>query len=935
MNGKTRLLATTLLAAAWLAASPAFAPAFANVDRARAAQQRGDLRAAQIELRNAVRGNPNSGELRALLAQASLDLGDGDTAEKEARAALERGFDRTRSTALLMRAYLMLNRGRDLLRDFPEPAADAPAALAATVLAYRATAHFGQNQREEGIAAANAAMERDPNNADAQIAGFVAALAGGDRAAAEAALDRALAIEPGNNDALMRKAALQFERGELRQSVETFGRVIAATPGHTIARLRRAEALIRLGDDAAARADVDATLRTAPNLPMGLFLRAMLQGRAEQWREADQTLTAISQQLPNLPDGLLLLATVKRQLGQLAQAEDAARRHFARRPEDPRGARLLAALEMQGNRPDAAAGTLTRLAQRGAADVEALDMLGRAHMAAGRPREAAQAFARAAEAAPNNPGLLSRLAAAQLTAGNLGEMARAAEAALRLEPDGPAARQMLAIAAFGRGDLSQAEAELARLDAQARQGEMASVITGSVQVVRLDFAGARTSFETALRTAPQSVAARLGLVRLALTEGRFEEAERLLGEVLQRDPDNAEALGRLTGLLNGPRPREARAVLERAQAANPGEQALFIALAGALLRANEAERAVQVLDSEPARAGRRGAIGLMALAEARAALGQWAEAEAASRQALAAEPTSVPARQQLANILLRRGEVRTAETLIEEGLRNAPGNAALQGSLVGLAQQSAGLDAALTVADRLAARPGAMPAAAVLRGDLLLGARRAAEAAEAYAAMAARAPSETLAIRQAGALGLAGRQAEAATVLRAWLERAPDSIGALAALSQFDLVAGRTAEAERALERVVATQPRDAVALNNLAWLLAERGGTAELARARELAERAYFLSPTGAVSDTLGWVVLRQGDAPRALPLLRQAVALSVTPQGEPDRSKAFRLASALAATGERAEALRLLDGALGGNAGFPERVAAEQLAARLRAGG
>jgi Flp pilus assembly protein TadD len=228
-----------------------------------------------------------------------------------------------------------------------------------------------------------------------------------------------------------------------------------------------------------------------------------------------------------------------------------------------------------------------------------------------------------------------------------------------------------------------------------------------------------------------------------------------------------------------------------------------------------------------------------------------------------------------------------------------------------------------------------MPTAAVLRGDLLLAARRPADAAEAYAAMASRAPSETLAVRQAGALSLAGRPDDAAAVLRAWLEREPNSIAALATLSQFDLVAGRTAEAERALERVVAAQPRDAVSLNNLAWVLAERGGADELARARTFAERAYFLSPTAAIADTLGWVVLRQGDAPRALPLLRQAVALSGGPQGQPDRGKLFRLAAALAQTGERAEALRALDTALGGNGAFPERVAAEQLAQRLRAGG
>ena len=57
-------------------------PAFASMERARQAQARGDLRAAQIELRNAVRTSPNSAEARAALAQASIDVGDFDTAER-------------------------------------------------------------------------------------------------------------------------------------------------------------------------------------------------------------------------------------------------------------------------------------------------------------------------------------------------------------------------------------------------------------------------------------------------------------------------------------------------------------------------------------------------------------------------------------------------------------------------------------------------------------------------------------------------------------------------------------------------------------------------------------------------------------------------------------------------------------------------------------
>ena len=127
-------------------------PASASMERARQAQARGDLRAAQIELRNAVRATPNSAEARAALAQASLDIGDYDTAEKEARAALERGYDRAAGTAMLLRAYLGLRRFDELLRDFP--AMDQPADLAGQVAAGRALAQLANRRPDEARASA-------------------------------------------------------------------------------------------------------------------------------------------------------------------------------------------------------------------------------------------------------------------------------------------------------------------------------------------------------------------------------------------------------------------------------------------------------------------------------------------------------------------------------------------------------------------------------------------------------------------------------------------------------------------------------------------------------------------------------------------------------------------------------------------------------------
>ncbi|WP_144299630.1 XrtA/PEP-CTERM system TPR-repeat protein PrsT [Elioraea rosea] len=933
-----RLALLSAAAAALLAAMPAEA----SVERARAAQARGDLRAAQIEYRNAVRTDPNSAALRAALAQASLDIGDTDTAEKEARAALERGYDPVAGTALLMRSYLARGRFDDLLRDFPPPAANAPPAVAAQVLSGRALAQIGTNQKDEAARSVAEAVRLAPDTAAVQVVAAQVALADGKRDVAEAALDRALAIEPNNVEALLRKGTVQYERGDLQGAADTFAKLIGVMPGNTIARTRRADALLRLGRDADALAEVEAALRTAPGYAVAVYQRAMLHARAQEWRQADEILQRLGTAVTNFSDGLLLLAATKQALGQRDLAEDAARRYVARRPEDPRGVKLLAALEMAAGRPDAAAGTLERLAMRGGADAEAYEMLGRAHLAARRPRESAEAYEKAAELARDNVQLQARLAAARLASGDAAGAAEAAETVLRLDPSQTGMHQILAGAALARGDLAAASAALEKVPPAARDTELVGIIDGTIDLVRVNLPGARTAFESVLKNHPNSVRARLGLARVAAMQGNGEEVDKLLAEVLEREPGNAEAALRLSAAAQSSTPRAAaaRASLERAQAAAPDNIPLAIATARMQLALREPAKAVAILDATELRQRRRGVEALTLLAEAHAAQEQWQEAEAAARAALAEDPNSITARQQVAALLLRGGNARGAEGLLEIGLNAQPASMPLQQSLVQVVRQDRGLDAALETADRLARNPRTRPASLALRGDLLRGADRNEEAAQAYAAGYAQAPSQLLALRLASTHQALGKPDQAAAALSTWLAREPGDAAVASQLAQIELVSGRTAEAERRLAEIVKASPEDWLSLNNLAWLMQARSdpataeGKATLAQARLLAERAYYISPTPETSDTLGWILAREGQVEAGLPLIRQAAAATVARQ-RADPSMLYRLGFALKEAGQRDEAIRVLDAVVKADVQFPEREAATRLLETLRAGG
>jgi tetratricopeptide (TPR) repeat protein len=86
--------------------------------------------------------------------------------------------------------------------------------------------------------------------------------------------------------------------------------------------------------------------------------------------------------------------------------------------------------------------------------------------------------------------------------------------------------------------------------------------------------------------------------------------------------------------------------------------------------------------------------------------------------------------------------------------------------------------------------------------------------------------------------------------------------------------AGDWAGAETDLLQSLSLKPETPTLLNFLGFAWAERG--VNLDRARELLERAVQLAPEdGAVADSLGWTLYRQGDFPHAVAELERAVAL------------------------------------------------------------
>ncbi len=889
--------------------------------QARAALEKGDLRTAQIELRNAVKQNPNSREAQFQLGIVQLQLGDAVAAERQLKLARDLGQDRLSVRQPLAQAYLAQGKLRPLLDEFP-PEGGEPTQIA-TILVMRGIAQIGLDDNDAAKASFAEAERIAPQLPDAPLAAARLAVKEQDFATAGRKVDRTLALDGKRADALLLKGQLLNSQGNRAAALAALNTAVERSGGNAVPRLERANVLIAMGEDAKAKADVDAALAAEPRSAAGTYLRAVLLTRAADYQAADQELVKLRDMLPRFPRGYMIQAIVKFNLGQSEQAAEAAARHVARSPNDMEGVKLLARIDLAGGRVDKALADLSRAAAAGQADADILDLMGRAQAQSGRADQAVQSFQRAAALAPENADILTRLASSRLQMGDASGATGALERSLELSPTQASAAENLVVAALAAGDIERAKTALDRLRQQAGETEAVGNLTGMLRMAQLDFDGAREQFAAVAKAFPASSAAKLNLARLQLLQGRTADGERILTDMLAADPTNEQALSALVGvLLQDNRIGRAVAVVEAARAAAPANIGFTAVLADLYVRSGDPRKALTLLDQSI-----RGATPPPALVGARAraqvAVGLKTDAKETYRQILTANPGDLDARQRLLTLYLEDNELDQARTTLRDGLRASPGNLGIMQALVAIEQRAGGINAALAAADQLKRDPANMPVAAVLRGDAYMAQRRFSDAAAAYAAEMKANPSAALALRSANALNSAGAPDQAAQQLRTWLAQNPEDADAAQVLATFDIAAKRPQEAERNLQIVLAKRPNDPVALNNLAWVLQLRGDP----RARAMAQRAYLLAPSSETADTLGWIMTAQGDAAAGLPLLRQAGTARAN-----DPTVQFHLAQALSGTGQRDEAVRVLGPIVNAPAEFEDKPAARQLLQQLQ---
>ena len=422
------------------------------------------------------------------------------------------------------------------------------------------------------------------------------------------------------------------------------------------------------------------------------------------------------------------------------------------------------------------------------------------------------------------------------------------------------------------------------------------VLKGTIYAARGDFDKARQSFLEALALKPGWSAALSSLAQLDLREGKPRAARKRYEAILAKDQTNLDGLLGLASVAAATgQETEQVAWLNKAIKAHPSESQPRVLLATYYVSKGNPKAALPIArDARNADPNNPAAVGV--LGDAQLAAGDSFNALSTYRNLVALSPDDPEAYYKLAEAQAVTRDTASARASLEKALALKPDHLASEMALASLDLAEHHPADALKIARLIQTQYPNATAGFGLEGDILMAQGEFSLAVASFEKAWQINKNGFIAIKIHQALSGEGRVDEADSGLLQWLAGEPADFVARGYLAASYAKRGRYKQAIEQYRLVLKTDPRNIVALNDLAWLYQQEKDS----RALETAEQAHKLAPDNPrVMDTLGWILIQQGNTAQGLPLLRAAA--DKAPSSEEIR---YHLAAALAQSGDKAGA-------------------------------
>ncbi|MFY7865795.1 XrtA/PEP-CTERM system TPR-repeat protein PrsT [Roseateles sp.] len=870
---------------------------------------KGDSKAAIIQLKNALQKSPESGEARYLLGKAFLDGGDARSAEVELRKARDAKFEPNRVLPALARAQLAQQAYKPLIETFAETQLD-DAAARADLQTSLATAYISTGVVDKADAALALVFKAVPDYTPAALLQVRMKLREGEVPAALQGLEGLLKREPKQAEAWRLKGDIvlgSIKSGaagfDVKEGVAAYRQALLLNPSDVGSHAGLMNHWIESGEFDTAAADLEKLKQVLPKDPQTHYFEALLAYSRKDFAAAKAPVQQLLQLAPESPLALQLGGAIEYELKNYTQAEEWLAKALKLAPNLSAPRRMLTQIYLLNSSPAKAVAAIQPLLASGTPDAQVYSLAGEAYLQNGESKKAEAYFAQAAKLNPKD--MRSRTQLVLGKAGNAKSDEVFADLKAISDSDPSSVADIAIIRAhLQRRELDKALAAIDVLERKQPKRPFAANLRGLVQLARKDVPGARQNFEKALSLDPGFYPAAALLASLDMSEKKPDAARGRFEALLKVAPDNVKAHLALAELkeLGGASKDEVAGMIDKAIALKPNDAAPRVALVEHLLKhkdlkaaQNAAQKGIAALPEAPellevqgrvrmlageynqatesfnalARLMPRSPMPHMRVAEAYVALKNLPSATTSLKRALELAPDYLVARKRLAEVQLAAGDYKGAQA-----------SAAL------MQKQESGKVAGLSLdGDVRAAQKEWNAAAGLYRQSL------AAAGPDANADLTA-----ALASKLHHALTQVPNKAEAEKFAATWIKDHPKDAVFYFYLGSEELRQEQWALAESRFAVVLKLQPESAPALNNMAWLLLKQGKPGAL----PLIEKANQISPKQAeFLDTLSMVLEAEQQVPKAI--AAQVQALDLQPENHGMR---LRLAKLYLKSGDKSQA-------------------------------
>jgi cellulose synthase operon protein C len=889
-----------------------------------------DIAGTIIQLKNAMQIDSSMLPVQVLLGKALLANGEVAAAEAALTEALRLGVSRNELVVLLAEAYIGQGKQQQLLTDAQFRTTGLLPATQVQLLLLRAAASGDLGKTDDAMQAIAEARNIDPTSVNAVLAEIPVRIRARQLSEARVAAERALTMAPNSAEAWYQKGAVLHMGNALTEAAAAYDKSIQLNPSHSEARVARIGLHMDFGRSAEAAADIAELHRISPIDPRAAYLKALLAERNKQPEEAKAALHEVTALIDPVPPEFIRYRPQTLMLNGLAHLglNEADRalpylESFQRAQGISPVTKLLAQIYLGNGDSGKAIALLEPYLRAHPSDGQALSLLAAVYMAKGNHAQATRLMQEALNS-QDSPQMQATMGLSLLGSGRPGDATTHLQTAFRIDPGQTQVGTAL-VGLYLRSNQAAKAVGIAETMLK-RQPESAGLnnLMGMTYAAAGNAAAARRAYEKAIQIDHQLNAPRINLARLDMAGKDFAAAAQRLNAMLKENDRDPEVLFEQAVLAERQaQPVEAQRWLEKAANAE-GRKTIraLLALASLHLRLGQPEPALEAAKRATSKQP-EDFTALTLLATAYLLNGQAADARSVLNTATKIAEYNAPMLVRVAGLQLSAKDLSGASYSLNKALAGNADHLPAIAMLADIDIAKGEFDQAERQARRLIEKAPRLAAGPRLLGDIATAKGQGKTALEAYRRAYQLEPSAGTLLKVFGSLLGQDNGKPAIQLAEQWLKQHPNDGAVLRALANTHARSGNFTAARKSYESLLKLAPEDAGTMNNLANILLRLKDPGAL----KIAESAVAKAPGNAdFIDTLGWILLQDGQNERALALLRDARL-----RNPANAEIRYHLAEALFRSNRRNEARDELQAALNEKSNYEGRSSAEKLLLKL----